>query len=137
MLKEIRPAIMMLVLSTILFGLAYPLGMTGLSQLLFPWQANGSLLYDKHGQVIGSALIGQNFTSPKYFHGRPSVTTEPDLGLDQDYSDTLRGRQFIGLQSRADVQSASRPYQGRREDAQGPEQCAHPRGSGDLFGERS
>jgi K+-transporting ATPase ATPase C chain len=65
------------VLSTLLFGLAYPLGMTGLSQLLFPWQANGSLL-TRNGQVIGSALIGQNFTSPKYFHGRLSVTTEPD-----------------------------------------------------------
>ncbi len=78
MMREIRPAIVMIVLSTIIFGLAYPLGMTGLSQVLFPWQANGSLLYDKHGQVIGSALIGQSFTLPKYFHGRPSVTTEPD-----------------------------------------------------------
>jgi len=77
MLKEFRPAIMMVVLSTILFGLVYPLGMTELSQVLFPWQANGSLLY-KDGQVIGSALIGQNFISPKYFHGRLSVTTEPD-----------------------------------------------------------
>lgn len=77
MLREIRPAILMLVLSTILFGLAYPLGTTGLSQLLFPWQANGSLL-TKNGQVIGSALVGQNFTSAKYFHGRPSVTTDTD-----------------------------------------------------------
>jgi K+-transporting ATPase ATPase C chain len=77
MLKEIRPAIMMVVLSTIIFGLAYPIGMTYVSQALFPWQANGSLL-TKNGQVIGSALIGQNFASPKYFHGRPSVTTEPD-----------------------------------------------------------
>jgi K+-transporting ATPase ATPase C chain len=68
---------MMVIISTVLFGLAYPLGMTGISQLLFPWQANGSLL-TRNGQVIGSALIGQNFTSPKYFHGRPSVTTEPD-----------------------------------------------------------
>jgi potassium-transporting ATPase KdpC subunit len=77
MMREIRPAIMMLVLSTALFGLAYPLGMTSLSQALFPWQANGSLL-TKNGQVIGSALIGQNFTSAKYFHGRPSVTTDTD-----------------------------------------------------------
>jgi len=77
MMREIRPAIMMLVLSTALFGLAYPLGMTILSQALFPWQANGSLL-TKNGQVIGSALIGQNFTSAKYFHGRPSVTTDTD-----------------------------------------------------------
>jgi K+-transporting ATPase ATPase C chain len=77
MLKEIRPPIMMVVLSTIIFGLAYPIGMTYLSQALFPWQANGSLL-TKNGQVIGSVLIGQNFTSPKYFHDRLSVTTEPD-----------------------------------------------------------
>jgi K+-transporting ATPase ATPase C chain len=77
MLREIRPAIFMVILSTVLFGLVYPFGMTGVSQLLFPWQANGSLL-TKNGQVVGSALIGQNFTSPRYFHGRPSVTTEPD-----------------------------------------------------------
>src|ERR1700731_1869813 len=77
MLREIRPAIVMLILSTVLFGLVYPLGMTGISQVLFPWQANGSLL-TRNGQVIGSTLIGQNFTSAKYFHGRPSVTTDTD-----------------------------------------------------------
>jgi len=77
MLRELRPAILMMVVSTVLFGLVYPLGMTGLSQLLFPWQANGSLI-TKNGQVIGSTLIGQNFTSAKYFHGRPSVTTDTD-----------------------------------------------------------
>ena len=77
MLREIRPAIVMLILSTVLFGLVYPLGMTGISQVLFPWQANGSLL-TRNGQVIGSTLIGQNFTSAKYFRGRPSVTTDTD-----------------------------------------------------------
>jgi K+-transporting ATPase, c chain len=78
MLKELRPAIVVLLALTLITGIIYPLAMTGIAQLVFPYQANGSLLRDKDGKVIGSELIGQNFTSPKYFQGRPSVTTGTD-----------------------------------------------------------
>jgi potassium-transporting ATPase KdpC subunit len=77
MLNEIRPAIMLLIALTLLTGLAYPLAMTGVAVVLFPKSAEGNLI-ERDGKVVGSALIGQEFKSDRYFHGRPSVTTGAD-----------------------------------------------------------
>jgi K+-transporting ATPase ATPase C chain len=77
MWRELRPAIVVLVALTAITGLIYPLAITGIAGLVFPHQALGSLI-ERNGHVVGSALIGQNFTSDKYFHGRPSATTGPD-----------------------------------------------------------
>ena len=77
MIKHLVPAIMLTVLMMALTGLAYPLAMTGMAGLLFPHQANGSLI-ERDGKIIGSELIGQNFAGDGYFHGRPSATTDTD-----------------------------------------------------------
>jgi potassium-transporting ATPase KdpC subunit len=77
MTKHLLPAIMLTIVMTVLTGLAYPLAMTGLGGYLFPYQAKGSLI-ERDGKIIGSELIGQNFTSEGYFHGRPSATTDTD-----------------------------------------------------------
>lgn len=79
MFREIRPAIILLLLLTAITGLAYPLAMTAIAGAVFPAKAQGSLI-TRDGKVVGSALIGQEFKDDRYFHGRPSATLAPDPG---------------------------------------------------------
>ena len=105
MLKEIRPAIVFIVALTLITGLAYPLAITGLAGLIFPHQAQGSLI-EQDGKVIGSELVGQSFAADKYFHGRPSATTGPDpadpsKSVSQPYNAANSGGSNLGPTSKA------------------------------------
>jgi potassium-transporting ATPase KdpC subunit len=111
MLKEIRPAIVMMVLLTALTGLVYPLAMTGVAQALFPHQANGSLIVED-GKVLGSSLIGQTFDDPKYFWGRPSATSPfpYNAGASSGSNQGLTNPDFIkAVQGRVDALRAADP----------------------------
>jgi K+-transporting ATPase ATPase C chain len=104
MLKEIRPAIVLLVALTLITGLAYPLAVTGIASVLFPYQAQGSMI-ERDGMVVGSELIGQVFSDDKYFHGRPSATNMPDpndptKNVDAPYNAANSGGSNLGPTSK-------------------------------------
>ena len=101
--SSLRPAIVMTILFAILLGLVYPLAMTGIGQTLFPAQANGSLVRDAGGRVIGSTVVGQAFTSPRYFQTRPSAAGKGYDGLASSGSNLGPTSQALADRVKADV----------------------------------
>ena len=122
MLKELRPALIMLLLFTVITGLIYPLAVTGFAQVLFPRQANGSLVV-ADGKVIGSSLIGQVFSEDRYFQGRPSATSAPDpkdpsKTVDAPYNAANSGGSNLGPTSKALMERVKTDVEARK--AQNP-----------------
>ena len=129
MLKELNSAIRMLILMTVVLGVIYPLGMTVFAQMIFPVQANGSLIY-KQGPLVGSKLIGQNFSSDRYFHGRPSAAGEDGYDAASSAGSNL-GPTSKKLLSRIDERAkALRQDNGLANDAIVPSDLVTASGSG-------
>jgi K+-transporting ATPase ATPase C chain len=122
MVKELRPAIVMILLFTLITGLIYPFVVTGIAQVVFPHQAAGSLVV-KDGKVVGSELMGQAFTGDNYFHGRPSATSAPDPNdptktVDAPYNAANTGGSNLGPTSKALIERMSKDVEQLR--AQNP-----------------
>ena len=118
MLKELRPALIMLALFTVITGLIYPLAVTGFAQVLFPRQANGSLVV-ADGKVVGSSLIGQVFSEDRYFQGRPSATSAPDpkdasKTVDAPYNAANSGGSNLGPTSKALIERVKTDVEARK-----------------------
>lgn len=134
--QQARAALTMTLLLTVMLGLAYPLAITGIAQAVFPYQANGSLLRDGNGTVIGSELIGQAFTSPGYFHGRPSATLNADTSDPQPYNAANSTASNLGPTNQKLVDAVSeraaayRAENGLTADAQIPVDAVTSSGSG-------
>ncbi len=128
-LKEVRPAIVMVVLFTLLLGLAYPLAITGVAQVVFPGKADGSLTKDSAGNVVGSELIGQQFSSDRYFWGRPSAAGD---GYDASSSGGSNlGPTSAKLRQRAEERAAAlREARGLPADAEVPAELVTASASG-------
>ena len=137
MLKELRPALVVLIGLTLITGLIYPLVMTGIAQVVFPTQASGSLIM-QDGKVVGSSLIGQPFSDDKYFHGRPSATTAPDpqdasKSVDAPYNAANSGGSNLGPTSKAlaeRIKADVEKLKGENPDAAVPVDLVTTSGSG-------